>query len=435
MISIRKTALTRITILLAVVGLAAVVLSYALVRDETNSFLDTQLRKIALNAGPGLSPGSQTPVPGEEAEDELVVQIFDRSGHILHDSAPTIAMPELRQLGYSDVHAGGEEWRLYRAVDDQHAVQVAQRQSFRESLATRAATGAAVPLLLAIPLAWLVIGWSLSQILQRLGDVSEEIAEQSLSAKKPVDAAAVPTEVAPLIIAMNRLIGRHQDALDQQRRFVSDAAHELRTPLTALQIQVDNLQALKLDSEATEIAGELRDGVHRSSVLIRQLLRMARMDGLMTTEPEELQISDIVRQAAAELIPVAAEKRINLAFELSASALVLAHPADVRLIITNLLENAVRYTPPDGSIDLTIESSGRYVLLKISDTGCGIPAEALPRVFDRFFRASSPDIEGTGLGLAVAKVAADRNGIGIRLRNRDDRSGVIAEMTLMGVGL
>jgi two-component system OmpR family sensor kinase len=433
-ISIRKTALTRITILLAVVGFAAVVLSYVFVKNETNSFLDTQLRKIALNAGPGLSAGAQTPFPGDEPEDELVVQIFDKSGRLVHDSSPTIGMPQLSQLGYSDVRAAGEDWRVYRAADDQHAVQVAQRRSFRENLAARAATGAAVPLLLAIPLAWLVIGWSLGQILQRLGDVSEEMAEQSLGAKNPIDAALVPIEIASLVLAMNRLIGRHQDALDQQRRFVSDAAHELRTPLTALQIQVDNLQAQKLGAEATEIAGDLREGVHRSSVLIRQLLKMAQMDSPVGSAPEIIDLADVVRQAAAELIPIASAKRLDLAFDLDECVQVSVTPADLRLLVTNLLDNAVRYSSPGGSIDLRIRKSKRRVMLEIGDTGCGIPAESLPRVFDRFFRASSLDVEGTGLGLAIAKAAADRNGIGISLRNRDDGSGVIAAVTFPGTG-
>jgi two-component system OmpR family sensor kinase len=137
---------------------------------------------------------------------------------------------------------------------------------------------------------------------------------------------------------------------------------------------------------------------------------------------------------AAELIPIASAKQLDLTCDLDARVEIAANPADLRLLVTNLLDNAIRYSSPGGSIDLNIRKSERRVVLEISDTGCGIPVASLSRVFDRFFRASSPDIEGTGLGLAIAKAAADRNGIGISLRNRDDRSGVIAELTFRGAG-
>jgi signal transduction histidine kinase len=136
-----------------------------------------------------------------------------------------------------------------------------------------------------------------------------------------------------------------------------------------LQVQVDNLQAQKLGAETTEIAGDLREGVHRSSVLIKQLLKMARMDSPVIAAPETIHLANIVRQVAAELIPIASAKQLDLMCDLDARVEIAANPADLRLLVAKLLDNVIRYSSPGGSIDLNIRKSERRVVLEISDTG------------------------------------------------------------------
>jgi two-component system OmpR family sensor kinase len=421
------------TALLAAVGLAAVVLSHQLVESEIDSFLDTQLRKMALNAGPGFASPAPDAAAADEAEDELVVQIYDSSGRLVHDSAPSVGMPSLDRAGYSNVRAAGEDWRVYRVADSRRAVQVGQRQSFRANLAARAATGAALPLLLALPLAWLVISWSLSQILLRLRDLSTRLADRGVKETEALAVDLVPTEIAPLIDAMNTLIGRHQEALDQQKRFVSDAAHELRTPLAALQIQVDNLQAQELDRDAREIVADLKAGVLRSSALIRQLLKLARLDAPVSASGESVDLGDALRDAAADFISLAGARDLSFDFNLLENARVIVNAADLRIILGNLLDNAVRYSTPGGTILLRLRKLEEGARIEIADAGHGITPEALPRLFDRFFRAAPPDVVGTGLGLAIAKAAADRNGVALELRNRDDGPGAIATLSFPAV--
>jgi two-component system OmpR family sensor kinase len=429
MMSLRKTILLWITVLLAIVGAGAVAASYYFAIDEANALLDTQLRQIALTAGPGLSDNA-LPHLTHEIEDEVVVQIWNASGEsILHTSS--IDIPRQPGLGFADVEIAGKSWRVYTSSDGQRTAQVAQRWSVRKELAGNAALGAALPILGAIPIAWLVIIWAINQLLRRLAGLADTLARRSVDAKDPIPLGNVPREISPLIVAMNALIGRHQRAVDRQRQFVSDAAHELRTPLSALQIQVDNLKTHVKGRTQNEITDELNAGVHRATALVEQLLRLARLDdgGSLRTR-KDIDLEDLVAAAVADHVAIAMQKDVDLGLSVSDGVGLRVCDPDTRVLFSNLVDNAVRYTSNGGTIDVVVKRQGREALVEVVDSGCGIPDAALPRIFDRFFRAAPPDIEGTGLGLAIAKAVADRNGFRLTIGNRQDAAGVVARVHL-----
>jgi two-component system, OmpR family, sensor kinase len=230
---------------------------------------------------------------------------------------------------------------------------------------------------------------------------------------------------------MNALIGRHQRAVDRQRQFVSDAAHELRTPLSALQIQVDNLKTHVKGRTQNEITDELNAGVHRATALVEQLLRLARLDdgGSLRTR-KDIDLEDLVAAAVADHVAIAMQKDVDLGLSVSDGVGLRVCDPDTRVLFSNLVDNAVRYTSNGGTIDVVVKRQGREALVEVVDSGCGIPDAALPRIFDRFFRAAPPDIEGTGLGLAIAKAVADRNGFRLTIGNRQDAAGVVARVHL-----
>ena len=258
--SLQKTVMLYVTILLVVVGVTAAIVSYFFVKGEVNSFQDNALQEVALNAGLVYRHDIQPRIDAE-LEDQLVVQIWDHSERPLHRSGPPVDIPAQADLGYSDVTAGGERWRVFRARDSQHVIQISQRWSAREEVASYAAAGAVIPLIASIPLAWLLIGWVVKRVLAGLGDLSADIGRRSADAKGALRLTGVPAEIVPLVGAMNSLIERQQQALETQRRFVSDAAHELRTPLAALEIQIDNMRAQDITGGAREIADDLLDGI------------------------------------------------------------------------------------------------------------------------------------------------------------------------------
>jgi two-component system, OmpR family, sensor kinase len=427
--SLRGTALLWITIVLGVVGAVAVVVSYESARREAAGFLDGQLRQIALNAGTG-SNEDPAPAASHEPEDDFAIGIWNAAGESLRASRDAADLELQPVAGFSTVAFGGEDWRVFRLDEASRIVQVAQRMEVRRELAQAAAYQAAVPILIAIPLAWLVIGWSLGRVLGRLGSVARTIAERGIESREPIPTAGVPTEVGPLVAAMNVLIGRLQEALEQQRRFVSDAAHELRTPLTALRLQIENLRAAatKTDSAYAELGG----GIARATALVDQLLTMARFE--VSAEPaqqERLDLSALVTQCVADHIPIASRKNVDLGLTLREPAEMWGVSAELKILFGNLIDNAVRYTPPGGVVDVSVRHRDGNAIVEVTDTGCGVSPSELPRLFDRFYRAAPADIPGTGLGLSIVDAIAKRHGLAVTVENRRE-GGLLARVVASG---
>jgi two-component system OmpR family sensor kinase len=296
--------------------------------------------------------------------------------------------------------------------------------SVRQEMAQTAAFQAGAPVLVVIPLAWLVIGWSLGQVLGRMSNLTNAIAERGVDNKEQIPVVDAPSEVRPLIEAMNVLTARLQHALEAQRRFVSDAAHELRTPLAALRIQIDNLRAQSNQGNMAPI-DDLGAGIRRLSALVEQLLRLARTDEGSAQAPREVvDIAELVKQCVADFVPVSDANGIDLGLVVSDPVFLLGRLGDLKTLFGNLVDNAIRYTPGGGTVDVCVQRNGSEMLVEVWDTGCGVSEVEIPRLFDRFHRAAAPNIEGSGLGLAIAESIARCHGLTIRIENRSDRPGL-----------
>jgi two-component system, OmpR family, sensor kinase len=431
MTSLRRTALLWMTAMLSIVGIAGGAVSYRLASDEANTFLDSQLRQIALNAGEGVPDTADSPPLQHDPEDDFSVEIWDGAGERLRASRSMVYIPRRSQAGFGDVHAAGEDWRVYTSINGARTVQVAHREVVRQEIAQRAAISAAIPILVVIPLAWLLIGCALGQFLGQLTIVASAIVERSLDSKDPIPLEGVPKEVSPLVVGMNSLIERLHHALDQQRRFVSDAAHELRTPLTALCLQIENLQHELGQGATGACLAEFERGTRRAAALIDQLLRMARYDAPREVDmAEPVDLPELLKSCLADQIPIAESRGVDLGITTMERVYILGARSELKNLFANLIDNAVRYTPPGGAVNVSIRPCGERAVVEIADTGCGIPRDLLPRVFDRFFRAAPPGIEGNGLGLSIVKVIADRHDLHIELGPRDG-GGLVA--TVSGV--
>ena len=421
--SLRRSALIWTTVLLSIVGVTAFLISYELARMDAAEFLDGQLRQIAFNAGDVLSDAAGPGAPNDTDED-FVVTIWNASGETLRNARGGIMLPRSNQPGFSTIHAAGDDWRVYLASDGRRFVQVAQRMSVREEMAQTAAFQAGVPMLVVIPLAWLVIGWSLGQTLGRMSNLTDAIAERSVDNREQIPVGDAPSELHPLIEAMNILTERLQRALEAQQRFVADAAHELRTPLAAIRLQVDNLRAQPDEYRQTYI-DDLDAGIRRASALVDQLLRLARSDGgPVHAQSESIDLADLVKQCIADFVPIAEAKGVDLGLTGADPVALTGWPGDLKILFGNLIDNAIRYTPSGGTVDVCARKCGEEALVEILDTGCGVAEEEIPRLFDRFHRAAAPDIEGNGLGLAIARSIARRHNLAIAIQNRSDRSGL-----------
>jgi two-component system OmpR family sensor kinase len=238
----------------------------------------------------------------------------------------------------------------------------------------------------------------------------------------------LPDEVRPLVQELNLLFGRVRTAFDAQQNFVADAAHELRTPLAALKLQTQSLE--RADSpEARQVAvGRLSAGIERATRLVEQLLVLARQEANAAPR-QAVDMAGIARRAVADLIGVAQARDIDLGLQRADAAEVQGQPDALTILLRNLVDNAIKYTPSGGTVDVSVLADGRAVTVLVEDSGPGIPAEERERVFDRFYRVPGSDAAGSGLGLAIIKSIAERHGAKLTLGESARLGGLEAKVT------
>jgi two-component system OmpR family sensor kinase len=278
-------------------------------------------------------------------------------------------------------------------------------------------------------LIWYAVGVGLKP----LDAMSRAVAKRRPDAMAPLAESGLPRELKPLAGSLNALLARLDDALSAQRRFTADAAHELRTPLAALKLQVDLAERTK-DSATQAVAfAELKAGVDRAARLVEQLLTLARL------EPEApardfapVDLAALAKDAIIARAALAGEKRIDLGIARIAAVAVRGDPASLATLLANLLDNALRYTPQDGRIDVAIDETDGHAVLTVTDTGPGIPVPERERVFERFHRGATTDNPvvptGSGLGLSIVRRIADAHGATVVLEDGPAGTGLMVRV-------
>jgi signal transduction histidine kinase len=441
--SLKKQLIVWLIVLLAAVGLLAGGISYFIARDAANQFLDHQLILIAdsVHTGSQLLSMQAKFLADSKADQEngFVIQVWNeeepiRSKEPVRSSRPNFDLPRVSTTGYSDALLQGEKWRVYTLIYPDRTVQVSQSDNVRRDIAANAALTALLPIVGLLPLSWILVVIGVSRILKPLSDVTDAVTKRDASSLTPLPSEGIPIEVSPLIAEMNGLLLRIRETIESQRHFVMDAAHELRTPLTALQLQIENLSQSRSQSDLDARVSELRSGMHRATHMVEQLLKMARYGAENQSVRVKVNLGDIVKTCIGDFIPIAEKRGIDLGMTRDETVYILANADDLRILFDNLLDNAIRYTPVAGQIDVSVVASGQKAIVTIVDNGPGIPEPLLPRVFDRFFRAGSNETEGSGIGLAIVNAIATKESAEVVLSNRLDRSGLRAEVTFNLLG-
>lgn len=432
MTSIRRELLAWLLgVLLAGIAVAAVG-TYWRARDEANTLFDHQLQEMvasltdapfaAAPAGPGSVAGA----------DALVVQIWDRNGVQLYLSQPQRELPQHAQLGFTDLHTAQGEWRVFSALAGGQVIQVAQPMRARRELATSMALRTIVPLLAVMPVLGFLIWLIIARGLQPLERVAAAVSRRSPTQLEPLAERDLPREVRPLVQALNGLLQRLGDTLAAQRTFIADAAHELRTPLTAVHLQAQLAERASSDGERVKALAELKAGLERATRLSEQLLTLARAEPGVASGERAVQMIDLAplsREVIEELAPLAAQRGIDLGLSEAAARPVSGDREALRTLLSNLVDNALRYTASGGRVDVTTGQEGDRSTLWVRDNGPGIAPAERERVFDRFYRGQpggdpSARVRGSGLGLAIVKRIAERHGARIELGPGIDGAGL-----------
>ncbi|HSH90567.1 MAG TPA: ATP-binding protein [Ramlibacter sp.] len=437
MCSMRRVLLMWLVPLFLLVGIVSAAFSYWSYNRMVGEFMDDQMLQLG-NSIVAQEEHVFPPVPSRDRihhAGAYVVQVYDKDGRLRASTWPQLGAHLQQEAGFHDVVAGGDRWRVYTTASEGpngRRVQVFQSGMFRTHIAFERAGAAIAPVLILLPLAILIL-WGVSGAMSRaVQDIGRQAALQDEHTISELSLARVPHELKPLVISFNSLLTRLRDAFATQRRFVQDAAHELRTPITAVALQLENVRADLPAGACKESFSQLESGVLRAQRLVDQLLKLSRQEAPVAEPAGSLDLHTQLRESINALIALADQRNIDLGLvEAPPGAptpVWRCGPGDVRSVLDNLIENALRYTPEGGVVDVRIVQEGSRPVLEVIDTGPGIPPELIDRVFDRFFRVPGSNARGNGLGLAIAQSAAQKCGLAITLRNREDRSGLVARV-------
>ena len=438
--SIRRALLLWLLPMFLCVGTASAAFSYWSYSRMVATFMDDQMEQLAFSIA---QHGELIVPPGQNAErvhewGAYVTQVFDRDGKLLVSSWPQLTVARLSEPGFHDIEYDKRHWRVYVASADKpqgRTVQVFQSGMFRAHLAAERAGAAIAPIMILLPLSMFVLWLVARAMAAALQDIGRQAAKQDENTIAELPLTHVPHEIVPMVSSFNSLLRRLRDAFATQRRFVQDAAHELRTPIAAIGLQLENLRGDLPSGPAQQRFAQLEAGVRRAQRLVDQLLKMSRQESAAAAQGEATGSVDLqmqLHESMNTLIALADQRNIDLGLVAPEQPVgpltVRCVPGDLRSLLDNLIENALRYTPEGGVVDVRLLNEQGRPTVEVVDTGPGIPPDMLPRVFDRFFRVPGNGTGGSGLGLAIAQQAAQRCGLKLTLRNRDDRSGLVARV-------
>ncbi|HEY6484226.1 MAG TPA: ATP-binding protein [Steroidobacteraceae bacterium] len=404
---------------------------------EADAFFDYHLRQTALLLRDQPVEYQFDPdIPQTDAEYDFVVQVWTLDGLRVYLSRPHAVLPVITTLGFSTATTSEGRWRVFGVQALTKVIQVAQPMRVRERQAVQMALRALTPFALLMPVLVLLIWFAVGHALEPLKHLTGLLKAREVAALDPLPDSALPLEVQPLVGALNDLLGRLGAALERERGFIADAAHELRTPLTALHLQMGALARARSEVERAAAMEQLAAGVQRAIRLVEQLLSLSRQGPRPQSVRQPVRLDELAREIVAEMVPVADARSIDLGITASATAVILCDPDAVRTLLRNILDNALRYTPRDGRVDVSVERTVHGaepdVTLRVLDTGPGIPSTERARVFDRFYRLPGTSPPGSGLGLAIVRAIADAHGARVVLDSGPRGAGLSVRVVFPG---
>jgi two-component system, OmpR family, sensor kinase len=425
--SLRRRLLVALWIAVCCVGALSAVIAYLQVSHQAKGLLDIQLEQVAQLVA-GRDPQSGHVAVSEDSDIE--VAIWRRDGTLQYASSPLLHQQRAAAPGFSEVILNGERYRLYATRLAELYVEVAQPVDVRDDQAEAAALAALLPMLLLMPVLAIVIALVIRALLQPVRELASAVARRDAFAEGSLDARGLPSEVAPLVEELNKLLSRQREAAQRERTFIADAAHALRTPLAALQLQADVLEGSPDPTERAARLADLRAGIQRATRLSAQLLELAHTESNVSVDTMAVDLDAALTELYALYDPAATLASIELVLDVHSQAHVHADVRRLLLIFGNLLDNALRYSPAHARIELCARRSDSTATVEVRDQGPGIPEADIPHVFERFRTGPDAQRAGSGMGLATVQSLVRQLGGSVNLLNRADGQGLVARVCL-----
>ncbi|MCA0175688.1 MAG: sensor histidine kinase N-terminal domain-containing protein [Proteobacteria bacterium] len=413
------------------------------VYHELKELLDDRLEDTAtlLLAQSDSPPPAPRPArEAEEADARVVYQVYQDGRLIGRSGGASDAQPLLppnAAAGHHTLTHHGERWRIYVAHDPARGRTALAGETIaaRRHVLNAVWAGMGWPLALALPLLALLGHWAIGRALSPLHTLSLHVAARDPAALRPVGLDGVPSEVVPLVQALNALFARVEATLAGERRFTADAAHELRTPIAAIRAQAQAaLTQPQGDAHTHALAGVLQ-GCDRAARLVTQLLALARLDAQAQAPVAPAAcLATVARLVLAELAPAALARQQELGLEAPAHAHVAADEAQLAMLVRNLTDNALRYSPEGARIEVTIAATPGTTTLTVADSGPGLGDADLARLGERFFRVLGHEASGSGLGWSIVRRLAESRGWQVVVDRTPQLGGLRVTVTLATSG-
>ncbi|ENV12366.1 hypothetical protein F965_02387 [Acinetobacter schindleri NIPH 900] len=409
--SLQKRLIIYISLFSLVLGCILIFAAYRIALEEINEVLDKQMQSLAERIAENHPRPLQSQIDLEKqySEEDLFVDIWSYAETATPLHPQNVLVAPVKKAGFYKHQTPYGTWLTYIIPSDQLQIQVSQQQNVRQELALELAGNMFLPYVLFLPFAVFGLGWMIRKNFQPLHDFKTELASRKAQELKPIEMKDYPLELELTIQEMNHLFGRISLAQQEQRQFVADSAHELRTPLTALNLQ---LQILLQQFPQSDSLHNLSQGVLRMQHLVNQLLSLAKQDASDSlTEPAQmLSLNQMTVACIEQLIQLALQKEIDLGLEQQQELLIHGQASALHSIIYNLIDNAIKYTPKGGVINVSIFQQGQQAILQIEDSGAGIDPAQFAQIRQRFYRIHNYAEIGSGLGLSIVDKATERLG-------------------------
>ena len=423
----------------AAAWLVTMVFSYIDAHHEVDELFDAQLTQAAqtLLALASHDEGDDIEDLGEAThkyQRRLRFQIWRDDGTLLMRSKNAPKSPLTEEIGFSETRTGNDgHWRHYSQWNEDRnlQVQVSENHHVRDELIGHIAWRLLLPALFGLPLIGLWVWLATRRGFAALDGIAHQIASRDPQQLHPVHPAAAPEEIRTLLESLNGLFQRVEHTLEAERRFTADAAHELRTPLAALQAQLQVAQRARDNDERDRSLNQLQSGLTRAAHLVDQMLHLARLDpesGLPA--PQTVDLAGLAEEVCADLGPQILAKNIEFDLAASPDCQVTGQPEWLGVLIRNLVDNAVRYTPEGGQVRVDVARTDTVVTLSVADSGPGIPVDQRESVLRRFHRLNQGSQPGSGLGLAIVARIAELHGATLKLDTSITPKGLLVTVQL-----
>lgn len=420
---------TWVALIVVTMAVISGIFSFAVSYHEANELQDDQLMQIAALINRHHFNVTQAEflenVPHTDPESRVIVQTIAQAKIAANGSSSgPLNLPGNLKDGLQTITVHGEEWRLFvKKLDSGDRIAIGQQTTIRNEAAHDAALITLMPILTLIPILLIMLSVLIHKLFKPLLALVSTIDQRSEYDFSEIENAGLPAEISPLVLAINRLLRKIEQGVTMQRQFIADAAHELRSPLAALSLQAERLQAEVTPDEMNNRVTSLRGGIQRMGRLLEQLLTLARVQTAMTSDLKAtgdlkaLFIVDSLREVIEDFVYLLESKKIDFTLKNSSHVSVFVDELKLKIMLKNILENAIKYTPCGGQIEISIDADQQKVTIHVDDNGPGIDKSERERVFDKFYRIPGSEVIGSGLGLSIVKTIAENIGAEVSLQD------------------